>query len=158
MQQWGVFAGSVEARTVASRKVTMSAHLDYRGIDGAEHGDKVLQCKFLLGGSGVGRFALGVESANIYDADGVRVVAFDVSTYLGNATTWFYRAIELDYVVIAYASETLLEVPSVDVGCIEVGTRAGGGAVDYYAIYSSHGLTDGGTYEVKRRCRGLCST
>lgn len=70
--------------------------------------------------SSVGVLPISVDATDIHDTDTVGVVTFDMSSSLFERSPELYAAIEPHYKVIAYAVESLLSVPSVDVFCCHI--------------------------------------
>lgn len=86
----------------------------------------------------VGRLALGIETANVADADGVAVVALAVGANEFLGTTDLYLAIGGDDVVVAAAVPAKGTVVAVDVGASQLGVGGVGGAVDDDECYGTH--------------------
>ena len=122
----------VEARAFLAhaREVTMAEDFCIRVVE-AEAAEEFLH-RYLLGeGTGVGWFAVGIESALIADGDAVGVVVSGVSTDLSLWAARVEGTILGDVVVIADGFETSGEVAGFQVFYREVLGRTGCRAVQY---------------------------
>lgn len=91
---------------------------------------KGAQCGFLLRRTGVGGIAGCIEAADVANAYAAGVMPFAVGAGLRFRTPAVNAAVEVDDVVIAYAAESTLTMPAVDVGNGEVSALFGGGAME----------------------------
>ena len=88
----------------------------------------------------LGESSVGGEASDVADAYAGGVVAAAMSSYLGDRAAYLNASVEQYDVVVAYGSETLLTVPTVDVGGGERFALASGGAMDYDFVNLSHFL------------------
>ena len=86
----------------------------------------------------LGESSVGSEASDVADADAGGVVAAAMSSYLGDRAAYLNASVEQHDVVVANGSETLLTVPTVDVGGGERFALASGGAMDYDFVNLSH--------------------
>ena len=88
----------------------------------------------LLEGAGVLRFAFGIETAFIADADGAAVEGAAVSAHLIQAAVLSDRAILADVEVITYVDKTTLQVVVLELlGGVVLGLTRGGPVDDEVA-------------------------
>ena len=93
----------------------------------------------LRGGACVlGRASVGGHSADVADADAVRVVALAVCPGLFEWAARVYGAVQVDDVVVAHVAEALGLVPAADVVGRERAAFGGGGAVDDDFVDGTH--------------------
>ena len=97
----------------------------------AEAVEEFLHGYLLCEGTGVGRFAVGIETALIADADAVGVVVSGVSSDLSFWATRVEGTILGDVVVVTDGFETSCEVTGFQVFYREVLGRTGCRAVQY---------------------------
>ena len=90
------------------------------------------------GASVLGRAAVGGHSADVADADAVRVVALAVSPGLFERAARVYGAVQVDDVVVTHVAEALGLVPAADVVGGERAAFGGGGAVDDDFVDGTH--------------------
>ena len=122
----------VEARAFLAyaREVTMAE--DFRiGVVETEALQELLHRHLLCEGTGVGRFAVGIKSALIADADAVGIVVSGVSANLSLRSARVEGAVLGDVVVVADGFETSCEVAGFQVFYREVLGRTGCRAVQY---------------------------
>ena len=100
------------------------------GVIVFELSDKCLQGSFLFGRPRVLGLAEAVEAADVADADGVGVVPLAVGAFFADGPSGMDAAVQADDVVVAYAAEPALTVPTVDVGGGEGLAFLGGAAMD----------------------------
>ena len=122
----------VEARTLLANagEVTMAEDGGI-GIVEAEAMEKFLHRHLLSEGTSVGRFAVGIESALIADADAVGIVVSGMSANLSLRSARVEGAVLGDIVVVADGFETSCEVAGFQVFYREVLGRTGCRAVQY---------------------------
>ena len=122
----------VEARAFLAhaREVTMAEDFCIRVVE-AEAAEEFLHRYLLCEGTGVGWFAVGIESALIADGDAVGVVVSGVSSDLSLRATRVEGTILGDVVVIADGFETSGEVTGFQVFYREVLGHTGCRAVQY---------------------------
>ena len=122
----------IEARAFLAhaREVTMAEDLGVR-IVGAEALEEFLQRDVLCLGTSVGRFAVGIKSALIADADAVGIVVSGVSANLSLRSARVEGAVLGDVVVVADGFETSCEVAGFQVFYREVLGRTGCRAMQY---------------------------
>ena len=101
------------------------------GVIEAEALEEFLHCYLLGEGTGVGWFAVGIESALIADGDAVSVVVSGVSSDLSLRAARVEGTILGDVVVVADGFETSGEVAGFQVFYREVLCRTGCRAVQY---------------------------
>ena len=101
------------------------------GVVEAEALEEFLHCYLLGEGTGVGWFAVGIESALIADADAVGIVVSGVSANLSLRSARVEGAVLGDVVVVADGFETSGEVAGFQVFYREVLGRTGCRAVQY---------------------------
>ena len=101
------------------------------GIVEAEAMEEFLHRHLLSEGTSVGRFAVGIESALIADADAVGIVVSGVSANLSLRSARVEGAVLGDVVVVADGFETSGEVTGFQVFYREVLGRTGCRAVQY---------------------------
>ena len=101
------------------------------GIVEAEAMEEFLHRHLLSEGTSVGRFAVGIESALIADADAVGIVVSGVSANLSLRSARVEGAVLGDIVVVADGFETSCEVAGFQVFYREVLGRTGCRAVQY---------------------------
>ena len=111
----------VEARAFLAhaREVTMAEDFCIRVVE-AEAAEEFLHRYLLCEGTGVGRFAAGIESALIADGDAVGVVVSGVSSDLSLRSARVEGTIFGDVVVVADGFETSCEVAGFQVFYREV--------------------------------------
>ena len=122
----------IEARAFLAhaREVTMAEDFCIRVVE-AEAAEEFLHRYLLCEGTGVGRFAVGIESALIADADAVGIVVSGVSANLSLRSARVEGAVLGDIVVVADGFETSGEVAGFQVFYREVLGRTGCRAVQY---------------------------
>ena len=122
----------VEARAFLAhaREVTMAEDFCIRVVE-TEAAEEFLHRYLLCLGTGVGRFAVGIESALIADADAVGIVVSGVSANLSLRSARVEGAVLGDIVVVADGFETSGEVAGFQVFYREVLGRTGCRAVQY---------------------------
>ena len=122
----------VEAWTILANagEVTMTEDGGI-GVVEAEALEEFLHRYLLCEGTGVGRFAIGIESALIADGDAVGVVVSDVSTDLSLWAARVEGTILGDVVVVADGFETSCEVAGFQVFDCEVLCHTRGTAMQY---------------------------
>ena len=101
------------------------------GVVEAEALEEFLHRYLLCEGTGVGRFAIGIESALIADGDAVGVVVSDVSTDLSLWAARVEGTILGDVVVVADGFETSCEVAGFQGFDCEVLCHTRGTAMQY---------------------------
>jgi len=101
------------------------------GVVEAEALEEFLHCYLLGEGTGVGRFAVGIESALIADGDAVGVVVSGVGSDLSFWAARVEGAVLGDVVVVADGFETSGEVTGFQVFYREVLGHTGCRAVQY---------------------------
>lgn len=88
----------------------------------------------LCRGAGVVWTALGIKATDIDNADGEGIAPLAVRALPRDVAPDLDSAIETDNVVVAYAVPSLVSVPLVNIGAVEVLPLLGGGAMDYDVI------------------------
>ena len=97
------------------------------------------QCRLLLLGACVlGCLAVGGETTDIADADGVGIVTFAVCANLFKRSARVDAAVKVNHIVIADAIETSLAVPAVNVGDGEGFVLCGCRTMNDDVVYLSH--------------------
>ena len=109
---------------------------------------RLLRC----GACVLGCLAVGGETTDIADADGVGIVTFAVCANLFERSARVDAAVKVNHIVVADAVETTLAVPAVDVGDGERLVLGGGGTMDDDVVYFAHEFRD--ELRVKRDEKG----
>lgn len=112
---------------------------DGAGIFATQTGEQRQQAAFLRGGAGVFCCApVGGTAAYVANTYGVGIVSFGVCADFVFGSADDYRSVAIYHIVIAYASETAIAMPAVDVGNGEVAPFGCCGAMDDYLVDCSH--------------------
>ena len=88
----------------------------------------------------LGCLAVGGETTDIADADGVGIMTFAVCANLFERSARVDAAVKVNHIVVADAVETTLAVPAVDVGDGEGLVFCGRRTVDNDVVYLAHKL------------------
>lgn len=119
-------------------KVTMAVHV--ASVHRYQVIYKLKQRCLLRVCSGISGLSFSVKSANIADTNTMRIMAMFLAMAASSRDrpSQFYCAIEVYNIVIAYAGETSLAMPTIDIGRVEVLAGLGGRTVYYDLIDISH--------------------
>lgn len=131
-----IFGGSVEARAKRRNVITMA--MNPATIHARERRQELKQGRFLVVGSGVTNCSGIIQTADIANANTVRVVHLAMRSGLANCAPVFDRAIKPDEVMISNRPQASLLIPRPHEAAVNVHARRRRCAMYYDVVYIAH--------------------